>query len=408
MMITMAFRTFLMGLSLGSAMVITPALGQTAALIEQKPEPKTETITAEQALENRRLQRTVALIEQKPEPKSETITAEQALENHRLHLLSQPARANDSLILQGNLASDVQGTLNSVYSFVASVKHPEEELFGTSLQPVSDIQRGQIDIPADQGLIVGGVNPNSAADRIGLKTNDILLTLGDKPLAKFDDLTAALKADTEGKAIKLHFLRKGKKESVEVKPISVVTCAPVPKVEKSFMIGVSVGPMDEVLNDQFDGKVQGLIVNEVIAGKPAEKGGIKAGDILVSIDDQPLATTEQLTEKIKSSEGKPVLVHYRRRDKIDSVKLTPEPREIPVAEINTSLRVFQLGVQAHPEMFVQQLGSNVVNNQIALEALKRAHDHDPEPRVAAIEKELEGLKRQLAEIQELIKAQGKK
>ena len=255
---------------------------------------------------------------------------------------------------------------------------------------------------------MGGVNPNSAADRIGLKTNDILLTLGDKPLAKFDDLTAALKADTEGKAIKLHFLRKGKKESVEVKPISVVTCAPVPKVEKSFMIGVSVGPMDEVLNDQFDGKVQGLIVNEVIAGKPAEKGGIKAGDILVSIDDQPLATTEQLTEKIKSSEGKPVLVHYRRRDKIDSVKLTPEPREIPVAEINTSLRVFQLGVQAHPEMFVQQLGSNVVNNQIALEALKRAHDHDPEPRVAAIEKELEGLKRQLAEIQELIKAQGKK
>lgn len=377
-MITTAFKTFLLGLSLGSAVAGTPALGQTAALIEQKPEPK-----------------------------SGTFTAEQALEKSRLQLLAKPAPPVDSLILQDKLAGEIQGTLNTVYSFVASVKNPEEELFGTSLQPVSDVQRAQIDIPAGQGLIVGGINPNSAADRIGLKPNDILLTLGDKPLAKFDDLTQALKADDERKALTLHYLRKGRMDSVQVKPVSVVTCGPVPKVEKSYMIGVSVGLVDEVLNDQFDGKLQGLIVNEVIAGKPAEKGGIKVGDILVSIDDQTLTTTEQLTEKIKSSEGKPVLIHFRRRDKIDSVKLTPEPRETPVADVNASVRLYQLGVQAHPEMYLQPYYQALESVNSANRATT-AKAHDPEPRVAALEKEIEGLKRQLVEIQELIKAQGKK
>ena len=56
---------------------------------------------------------------------------------------------------------------------------------------------------------------------------------------------------------------------------------------------------------------------------------------------------------------------------------------------------------------IQQLGSATLEAR-AIERLRQAKDHDPEPRVAAIEKEIEGLKRQLAEIQELIKAQAKK
>ena len=283
----------------------------------------------------------------------------------------------------------------------------QEELLGATLQPLRPVQRAQIDIPEGQGLIVDGVNPNSAADQIGLRAYDILLTLSDKPLAKPEDFNEVLKTSGTGKALTLVFLRKGKRETVELQPLSVITFGPVAKVERSYMIGVAVGPLDEVLTAQYDGKLEGLVVNDVIAGKPAEKAGIKVGDILVRIDEQPLTTTEQLTEKIKGSEGKPVLIHFRRRDKIDSVQLTPVPREDSPPALTQTLRVYGVGAEARPELLIQQLGSATLEAR-AIERLRQAKDHDPEPRVAAIEKEIEGLKRQLAEIQELIKAQAKK
>ena len=365
-------RTLLLGLSLGSPMLITPAFGQ----VERFYYPASAT--------------TATWVQDPHAP-----------------VAPNPARLTNSLIHQEKLANDFQNRLDTVYSLVTTAKNPEEELLGTSLQPVSDLQRAQLDIAAGQGLIVGGVEPNSAAGRVGLRANDILLTLSDKPLAKFEDLVEVLKTSREGNVLTLSLLRKGKKETIEVKPISVVTLGPVPKVEKSYMIGVAVSPVDEVLNDQFDGKLEGLIATEVLTGKPAEKAGLKAGDILVSIDGQPLTSTEQLTGKIKASEGKPVSVRYRRRDQFTEIKVTPEPRETPVTDVNRSVRLYQLAVQDPPELFVQNY-RHTLQPLNAVEAFNAAKAAAPDSRVEALEAEVKGLKKQLEEIQALIKAQGKK
>ena len=39
---------------------------------------------------------------------------------------------------------------------------------------------------------------------------------------------------------------------------------------------------------------KGVIVNAVTANRPAEKAGIKAGDVILSVNDKPVATTEEL------------------------------------------------------------------------------------------------------------------
>jgi regulator of sigma E protease len=66
-----------------------------------------------------------------------------------------------------------------------------------------------------------------------------------------------------------------------------------------------------------------IIVHDVSANMPAELAGLKAGDILVSIDGQPIRTRYKLQEVIRNDNGKPVVLVYSRDGQQHTVELTP-------------------------------------------------------------------------------------
>lgn len=45
---------------------------------------------------------------------------------------------------------------------------------------------------AVKGAYIGGVNPGSPAEAAGIRAGDVIVAVGDKPIASADDLTAAL------------------------------------------------------------------------------------------------------------------------------------------------------------------------------------------------------------------------
>lgn len=50
---------------------------------------------------------------------------------------------------------------------------------------------------AVQGAFVGGVNPGSPAEKAGLKVGDVIVSVGDRPIASVDELSAALSASKD-------------------------------------------------------------------------------------------------------------------------------------------------------------------------------------------------------------------
>ena len=62
------------------------------------------------------------------------------------------------------------------------------------MSPADDALRAHLSLPKDQGLIVTSLAPNAPAAQAGVQQNDVLLTLGDTPLAKAEDLEESLKA----------------------------------------------------------------------------------------------------------------------------------------------------------------------------------------------------------------------
>lgn len=85
--------------------------------------------------------------------------------------------------------------------------------------PLTPELRAHIDLPENQGVLVREIVPNSPAAKSGLKQYDIVLKANETQLHEMTDLVALVgTAGEKGDQIALDVLRKGKHETINVKP----------------------------------------------------------------------------------------------------------------------------------------------------------------------------------------------
>ncbi|HXW69463.1 MAG TPA: PDZ domain-containing protein, partial [Dissulfurispiraceae bacterium] len=88
-------------------------------------------------------------------------------------------------------------------------------------------------------------------------------------------------------------------------------------------LGVSVQPLTPEIAKQFGLKEQGgALVGDVVEGSPAEKAGLKRGDVIIKYDGNPVNDPAQLKNMTASTSiGKEVLLHIVRDGKTKTVKV---------------------------------------------------------------------------------------
>lgn len=201
---------------------------------------------------------------------------------------------------------------------------------GINLVPVDDALRSHLKLPKDQGLLVAEIDPHSRAAQAGLKQNDVLLKLGDSPLATTRHFDAALKAAGD-KPVVLHLYRDGKPHEIHIQPQIEVSFGPVrvPPPTPQYWIGVSVADVEPALRAQLRlAKDQGLLINQVFNG-PAEKAGIKVNDILLAVNGTPLANQQKLVELVQTNGAKILSLELLHEGKPRrGVEVTPELRKM--------------------------------------------------------------------------------
>lgn len=98
-------------------------------------------------------------------------------------------------------------------------------------------------------------------------------------------------------------------------------------------IGVAVQEITPELAESFKlGNTQGVLISEVVRGSPADKAGIKAGDILTSVADKALTDSGSMLETISAlAPGKTVLLKLLRNqtEVAVQVKVGKRPRPKP-------------------------------------------------------------------------------
>jgi regulator of sigma E protease len=165
-------------------------------------------------------------------------------------------------------------------------------------------QGAEVPVYDDQPPVVGAVTPGSTAEAAGIQPGDRIVSVAGEGVDTWEDLFLAVgtRADRD---VSLSLLRDGQTRSVTVHPVT----------EDRFGMA-TIG----VLPDSNP------IVSSVLPGEPAERAGLKDGDIVLAVNGERMATRTQLVAAISRNGGREIELTIKRGNEQLQVRATPEQR----------------------------------------------------------------------------------
>jgi len=158
--------------------------------------------------------------------------------------------------------------------------------------------------------VVGKVSDGSPAASAGLRTGDQVTAVNRRPIAYWEDLDRAV-AKSDGRPLELRVRRGTAEQVATLTPQRRTTTDPIfREARESWDIGA--GPQ---LIPQ---------ISSVSAGSPAEKAGLKAGDVVISVAGQPVYTPEDLVDAIRNRPGQTFPLAVERDGRTLTVSVTPD------------------------------------------------------------------------------------
>ena len=163
---------------------------------------------------------------------------------------------------------------------------------------------------AGEGVRVSRVLAGTPAAAAQMQAGDVIISLGEKPVRRFEDLLAALREAAEsGVPVKV---RRGDKEE------TLTVCFAAPQGDA----GVLFGSLPEF---SFPGP--GVKFRDIQKDTPADKAGVKAGDILLRWNQEDVEDIEHWTVLLsRQKPGEEVLIRVRRGNGLLEFKVRLEAR----------------------------------------------------------------------------------
>jgi len=116
-------------------------------------------------------------------------------------------------------------------------------------------------------------------------------------------------------------------------------------------IGIVISPWEPGVVRQLgvDPTTKGILVGDVAAGSPAEKAGLKQGDVITSFAGEKIHDRASFRLKVATSEvAKPYELHYIRDRKERTTSIVPAPAENVVFEMERKDRSEEGAAKAEP------------------------------------------------------------
>jgi serine protease Do len=236
---------------------------------------------------------------------------------------------------------------------------------GVESQEVTSDKVKELKLPAERGVLLGRIVPDSPAAKAGLKDNDVITEINGQRVegeAQFRRMVHEIPA---GRSAQFTIWRDGRSQTINVTlgkseehgnmwfksaprafsfqlpKIEIPEVAPMPGMDWGY--GVMAGGRPrlgidaEDLSGQFgtyfgapDG--EGVLVREVNSGTPAEKAGVKSGDVITSLDGERIRSLGDLREKLAAKRDAKTVKLGLLRNKSEmslTVEMPPAPSKTP-------------------------------------------------------------------------------
>lgn len=164
----------------------------------------------------------------------------------------------------------------------------------------------------EPGIVVQVVR-GSAAEKSGLHTNDLIMSLDGQKMTRWSDLSRVMHTKKPGDKLAIVYERNGKSATTEATLTSRSEVKSEPKQAQGFL-----GVTGEDDNDKESG-----VAVRITPRSAAEKAGLEHGDVIVSLNDTRIKDFEDISDFMDATQpGNKVQVTYERDGKRNTVEAT--------------------------------------------------------------------------------------
>jgi len=200
-------------------------------------------------------------------------------------------------------------------------------LDGVLIQDItSDLAEG-FNVPGQNGVLIGDVEPNSPAEKAGIKSGDVVVALDGNGISDAHSFDLMISEYSPGSQAVLKLLRNGEAKTVTVALGELPNDVPRDEIgpngnsapDKSrtdALAGVAVANLEQSVRQQLDvpNNVQGALVYELDRNSNAAEAGLQIGDLIVEINRQPVRNAEDAKRLGRQAKGSQILLKIWRRE----------------------------------------------------------------------------------------------
>ena len=189
---------------------------------------------------------------------------------------------------------------------------------GIAIQDVTDELASSFGVREREGVLVADVMKGGPGEAAGLRPGDVIVDLGGTKIREVPDLQRRVANVAPGQTVAVGVVRDRKPQRLSVRvgemPADDATAANVDVEVAPEGFGLQVEPLApdtaERLGLSFS---QGLLVTDVASGGPADRAGLKRGDVILEVDRKPVQDAPSLQKALGAvPAGRSVLVWVHR------------------------------------------------------------------------------------------------
>jgi serine protease Do len=256
---------------------------------------------------------------------------------------------------------------------------------GVDIVDITGDRLGALKLKEEQGVEVTMVDQDAPAGKAGFKEHDVLLTMNGTAIESKTQLQRMIHETPPGRVVAFGLSRDGQPVTIKVQladrknefahmapkdmnkdfhfempqlpnmPDFDVPNIGVVVVHSSMRSGLMVENLTPQLGEFFGAKNgNGVLVRSVEKGSRADKAGLRAGDVITHVGDQPVHDTSDFTHALHSHSSGSVNVGVIRDKKEQTLTITLPERKDSGEVIEESLEAPELSAEAQLELSLMQ------------------------------------------------------